>query len=113
MKRVRLNPTPNGSDGNVPINGKDPATGRFVKGWRGGPGNPHGAETAKLRSALLKAITDRDVQAIIRKMIAKAKAGNVEAARLVLERVFGKPPLSVTLATDPSMEGWDPDERFL
>lgn len=114
MKRLRLKqPSPNGEDGNVPVNGKDPATGRFVKGWKGGPGNPHASETAKLRAALLKEVKEGDVQAIIRKMIAKAKAGNVDAARLVFDRLFGKPPQNVTLDIDPSMEGFDPDERFL
>lgn len=88
-------------------------TGRFVKGWRGGPGNPHGKEAARLRAALLKEVKEGDVQAIIRKMIAKAKQGNVEAARLVLDRLFGKPMQNVILDVDPSMEGFDPDERFL
>ena len=116
VKRVRLklkHPSPNGSDTKAPIAGKDPATGRFVKGWKGGPGNPHASETAKLRAALLREVKEGDVQAIIRKMIAKAKQGNVEAARLVLDRLFGKPPQNVTLDIDPSMEGFDRDERFL
>ncbi len=63
---------------------------------RGGPGNPHGADAAKLRAALMKEVKEGDVQAIIRKMIAKAKQGNVEAARLVFDRLFGKldPPMN-------------------
>ncbi len=39
----------------------------------------------------MKEVKEGDVQAIIRKMIAKAKQGNAEAARLVFDRLFGKP----------------------
>ena len=39
----------------------------------------------------MKEVKGGDVQTIIPKMIAKAKQGNVEAARVVFDRLFGKP----------------------
>ena len=64
--------------------------GRFTKGNPGGPGNPHAAQVAQLRSALLDAVTTEDVQAVARRMVEEAKAGNVQAGRELLDRVLGK-----------------------
>ncbi len=77
-------------------NGRE-ADGRFSKGNPGGPGDPFAQRTAKLRSAMLNAVTEDDVAAIIRKLVAEAKDGDVSAAREVLTRVLGKP----TDAADP------------
>lgn len=65
--------------------------GRFVKGNPGGPGNPLGARVAKLRGALLEAVTPEDVRAVARALVEAAKGGNVQAAREVLQRVLGAP----------------------
>lgn len=46
--------------------------GRFAKGNAGGPGNPHAAQVARLRAALLNAITEDDIRALRR---AAARAG--------------------------------------
>ena len=62
---------------------------------------------------MLAAVTAGDIKAIIRKMITRAKAGDTVAAKLVLDRVFGRPSQSLTLEIDPSMDGFFPDERFL
>jgi len=64
--------------------------GRFLPGNRGGPGNPVARQTAALRSALLAAVGTKDLQAIVRKLIEAAKAGDVAAAREVLDRVLGR-----------------------
>jgi len=77
-------PSPNGP------NGRDRA-GRFTRGNAGGPGNPHAAHVAKLRSALLDAVTPEDMRAVARALIAKAKRGDVAAARELCERTLGKP----------------------
>lgn len=109
MKRVRLNPSPNGSKGD-----RDGATGQFLPGHRlPGPGNPHAKQTAELREAMLAAVTAGDVKAIIKKMITRAKQGDMIAAKLILDRVFGRPTQSLTFEIDPSMDGFFPDERFL
>ncbi len=77
-------PSPNGPNG-----GRD-AQGRFAEGWKGGPGNPHAKKVGQLRSALLDAVTVEDMRAIVRKLIEKAKGGNIQAAREVFDQCLGK-----------------------
>ena len=85
MKRQRLKPSANG--------GRDPVTGQFVKGWRGGPGNPHSQETARLRSALLEAVKEGDIKAIVKKVIEsseKAVADYRKGKSKALDAMKGK-----------------------
>jgi len=72
-------------------NGRDPRTGRFVKGCRGGPGNPLGGKTAKLRAALVRAVKPGDIRGIARVLIEQATAGDVRATAELFNRVLGKP----------------------
>jgi len=65
------------------------ARGQFVKGNVGGPGNPHSKRTNQIRQSLLAAVTPADIQAIIRKLIELARAGDVVAAREVMQRAIG------------------------
>jgi hypothetical protein len=65
--------------------------GRFAKGNSGGPGNPLARQASKFRAAAMSAITPEHVAAIIRKATKKALEGDMKAARLVLERVLGRP----------------------
>lgn len=65
--------------------------GRFAPGNAGGPGNPHAATVAKLRAAILAAVTPEDVEAIIRAMVHRAKGGDMGAIRELLDRAIGKP----------------------
>lgn len=69
-------------------NGRD-AKGRFAPGNVGGPGNPLAARVAKLRAELLSCVTLADMRAIIRKMVELAKAGDIQAAKLVFDRTLG------------------------
>ena len=78
---MSLAPSPNGRD----------HRGRFSKGWKGGPGNPLGGQVARLRSALVEAVTEDDITAIAQKLVEMAKAGDVAAIREVLNRTLGKP----------------------
>ena len=77
-------PSPNGH------NGRD-AHGRFRKGNAGGPGNPLGGKVAKLRSALVEAVTQKDMKAIVAALVKQAKAGDTAAAKLVLSYTIGQP----------------------
>jgi hypothetical protein len=79
-----ITPSPNGD------NGRDPA-GRFTKGNPGGPGNPFAKRAGELRSALMAALTDEDWQAVVRKLVDCAKAGEPWAIREVFDRTLGKP----------------------
>lgn len=67
------------------------AAGRFTAGNPGGPGNPSAAKVAKFRAALLAAVTEDDITAIVAKLVQLAKAGDIDAARLILDRLMGKP----------------------
>ena len=75
-------PSPNGSQGRGP-------GGRFAKGNAGGPGNPNAKRVARLRTALLKGVTPEDMQQVVAAMLAKAKGGDVPAARELFQRVLG------------------------
>jgi ribosomal protein L17 len=71
--------------------GKRDARGRFTKGNPGGPGNPYPKQVAKIRSVILECVSDQDLRAIIHKLVEQAKAGDIQAAREVLNRLAGKP----------------------
>ena len=77
-------PSPNGT------NGRD-QTGRFARGNAGGPGNPLGGQVARLRSALIGAVSEEDMRAIIAKLVEKAKGGDTSAVKVLLERCLGRP----------------------
>ena len=93
-------PSPNGA------NGRD-ASGRFVKGWKGGPGNPHARQVAAIRSVLMSAVSDDDLVQMVRALVKKAKAGDVMAAREVLDRMLGKAKVAVAIEPEPQRT---PDE---
>ena len=86
-------------------NGHD-SRGRFVKGNGGGPGNPFGRLMAQLRSAFCKMVTEEDIQTVARELLERAKAGDVAAARLLLNYAIGKPTDAVNPDT-LDLEEWD------
>jgi hypothetical protein len=65
--------------------------GRFTKGNRGGPGNPHAAQVSRLRTALLSAVTERDMREVIVRLVQLSKDGDVRAIKELLDRTLGKP----------------------
>ena len=79
------NPSTNGS------NGERNPDGTFAKGNSGGPGNPHAARIAKLRAALIEAVTPEDITAIVKRLISEARDGDLTAVKIVFERTLGKP----------------------
>ena len=81
--------TPSPMDGNG--DGRDRASGRFAKGWRGGKGNPHARQVARLRSTLLRAVTPTALKAAVNALLREAQSGNVAAIRELLDRTLGKP----------------------
>jgi hypothetical protein len=78
-------PSTNGDNG-----GRD-SCGRFTKGNSGGKGNPYAKQVAQLRAAMMKAVTKKDIQDIVKALVAQAKTGNPRAIDLLLNRVFGAP----------------------
>jgi hypothetical protein len=73
--------------------GRD-ASGRFAPGNPGGPGaiaHERNKRARALRQALHDAVTREDMAAVARALIDKAKAGDVAAARELLDRIIGRP----------------------
>ncbi|MFT5051629.1 MAG: hypothetical protein ACI8QZ_003048 [Chlamydiales bacterium] len=68
--------------------GRD-SKGRFGKGNPGGPGNPLVSKVMALRSAFMNAVTPDDMREVVEAMVREAKAGNVQAAKLFIERCLG------------------------
>ena len=77
-------------------NGRDPATGRFLAGNAGGLGNPLAAKVHRLRTALVDAVSEDDLQEVIASLVDKAKSGDVQAAKVLFERTLG-PPIAVDI----------------
>lgn len=75
-----MEPSTNGRNGN----------GQFTKGNPGGPGNPFSAKVNGHRAAMLEAISEDDVQRVVRKLVELAADGDVAAAKVLLDRLFGK-----------------------
>src|SRR5258708_1902996 len=73
-----------------PNGGRD-LHGRFAPGNRAAVGNPYATRIAKLRSALLGAVTDDDVRKVIKALVKEAKAGNIPAVKELFDRTLGKP----------------------
>lgn len=71
-------------------------SGRFGEGNRFGKGNPHAQRVARLRAALLKSVKPADLRAVALALLQAAKAGDVPAARELLQRLLG-PPESLDL----------------
>ncbi|MFT5430178.1 MAG: hypothetical protein ACI9OJ_000851 [Myxococcota bacterium] len=68
--------------------GRD-AKGRFGKGNPGGPGNPLVSKVMALRSAFMNAVTPEDMKEVVEAMVREAKAGNVQAQKLFIDRCLG------------------------
>jgi len=71
--------------------------GRFLPGNPGGPGNPHVHRVAELRSTFFEVVTKQELRAVIRALLKKAKAGDIIAARELLDRCLGKPQQTVDI----------------
>jgi hypothetical protein len=70
--------------------GRDEA-GKFMNGNRLGRGGaPLAQRSLALRAALLASVTAEDIAAIVKKLIEKARKGDLRAAREILNRTCGK-----------------------
>jgi hypothetical protein len=70
--------------------GRD-SSGRFTAGNTGGPGNPHARRVSEFRAVLFKAVTDEDLKEIAATLLDQAKAGNLDATKILLDRLLGRP----------------------
>lgn len=97
-------PSPNRTNGEEtrPVV-RDAATGRYLPGHGGGPGNPLGRHVHKLRGTLLDLLLAGDaaqMRGVWGTMIRKATKGDVAAARLVAEYSIGKPALAISVENE-------------
>ncbi len=68
------------------------ADGRFLKGNKGGPGNPFGRAVARFRKKVLESVTEEDIERLVKALVRRAtEAGDNQAAKLLLQYVIGKP----------------------
>ncbi len=65
--------------------------GRFAVGNGGGPGNPYARQVAAYRRAVHRAVSEEDMEEITRAVKARAKAGDMAAARLMYAYTAGRP----------------------
>ena len=65
-------------------------------------GNLHMANVPALKSAMYKAVSPDDMMRIMSAMREKAANGDVEAARLVLDRLLGKPEQKIEIDDGPN-----------
>jgi len=72
---------------------RDPNTGHFRKGnsVASGHARPHAKKIATLRRAMLRAISTKDVRRVVKKLLELALEGDLDAIKILLDRVFGQP----------------------
>src|SRR5437867_2627409 len=71
------------------------ASGRFVKGNPGGPGNPFARRVAALRRALINFVTVDDMKHVAFILKEKAMGGDLVAIKLLFQYILGKPAETV------------------
>jgi hypothetical protein len=71
--------------------GQDAATGKFLPGNKLGKGNPHYRRLAANRTAFLEAVGPEQVKELAARLCARAQAGDLEAAKIVLAYAIGRP----------------------
>lgn len=66
-----------------------------MKGNPGGPGNPFAAQVQELRCAVFAEVGADNMRKIIKAHVELAIAGNVESARMIVDRCLGRPKETV------------------
>ena len=77
---------------------RDPQSGRFLTGNKGGPGAPKGHRRQILADAFYAAVSIADVKAIVKTVVRLAKEGDAPAARLILERFVARMPQGLEIS---------------
>lgn len=72
----------------MPENSERNAAGRFLPGCRPGPGNPNSSHSQRKLFVFRDAITDADIRDLAAALLEKAKAGDIRAAQLLLDKLL-------------------------
>lgn len=83
---------------NSASSGRD-SKGHFIKGNKVSVGNigPSSEYAKQLKQVLLGQVKEKDIKAIVKKMIAQSKAGDDKARKELFDRLWGKAPQEVDL----------------
>lgn len=65
--------------------------GQFTRGNKHGTGNPFASKVNKLRAALLQEVSEKNIRAILKSVVKQAEQGDLAAAKVIFDRVFGPP----------------------
>ena len=71
--------------------GSREANGRFAEGNPGGRGNPFGRRLCANRAAILNVIGPEEIEQVMAALMKEALAGDLQAAKLILQYAVGKP----------------------
>ena len=82
--------TNGGNGGIAPYKGRDPTTGRFVKGCKPGPGNPHIRNLTRSRMQFIETVSEEDFDRVARAWFDAAVRGERWAIKEVRDRLRGK-----------------------
>lgn len=86
-------------------------SGRFVKGWRGGPGRPKGIDVrAAFVAAQGQPAAEKAVVDVMLAMLEKALGGDAVAAKVVLERLAGPVVAQLEASVQTENVGLSQDE---
>jgi hypothetical protein len=80
------------------------ANGRFLPGNKAGKGNPLNKKAHQLRNALLSTVTQADLVAVTKKLVAMARKGDLHAIKELLDRCLGRPTASVEITQAEAVE---------
>ena len=81
--------------------------GTFAKGNSISKGNPYSKRVGQLRSTMIDAVTDADMQVVIAAIVQQARDGDLAAAKLLFDRTLGPP-----IAADIMAKIEELDERI-
>ena len=101
-------------NGNGKANGKPKPlkrgeAGKFIKGTRGGPGNPYAKKVHGFRSFIMRCTSEEDFREIWEGLIEEAKKREQWAVREFFDRTIGKAnqPIDLTARKDADEMGDD------
>jgi hypothetical protein len=86
-------------------NGRDRSSGRFLPGNSGGPGRPRGLDFRRVVAEQAHAAgvgLEGAMWAVFQAILSRAKAGDVQAAKLLLDRVCVVDPVEAERGPPPS-----------
>ena len=66
---------------------RDPSTGRFVRGHKGGTGRPRGSVSVKNKSEYMEMLEARTPE-VLKVLLDKAVEGDMQAIKVVMDRVL-------------------------